>query len=491
MKARNPFVLLIAVLFAVAALAACDSAIEIDPDDQVPSGGIFSSANNAEAVLLGAYDGLQLTGNFGGSAYMVPDFTTTNIDFVGSFNTFNTLEQFNALSTIGTAAAIYDDPYDVINRTNEVITNANAEEIDDLSPALAGQLRAEARFIRALMYHHLVRWFALPVNPLNGADGGPGSAGVPIVLDPARDPAELQGQPRNSVGEVYSQIVDDLTQSISLFQDSGSPSGEGRATLGSSQALLARVRLYQGQYEAAAARATDVIDSGNFALAGSIVSAFGTSPTPEDVFAVTNTESDNSGTNDFPSSFYLPQELGGRGDMVVTPEIVSLYPDGDARQEEMIYQVGPGATRAFVTADSTCSNVNCWSFKFRSPNFADNIRVIRLAEMYLIRAEANARMDNEDEALADLNVIRTRAGLLPFGDGGDDSIAFDGDIVEEALLERRRELAFEGKYRHTLIRTGQPLVDEAAGVAPDFQRILPIPEVAIDANAELSQNPGY
>ncbi len=499
MKLLRPFSFLLVILLTVATLSACDSALDATPADQVPRSQAFASERNAQASLFGAYSALQFSGVYGGPGYYAADFTTTNLNFVGSFTTYQALENFSVLSTLGTALTIYDDLYDAILRANGVIVGL--EESGAINPDRAAQFQAEAKFIRALCYHNLLRWFAQPWN----TGGANDQLGVPLVLEPVTNPGEVERMPRATVAEVYNQINTDLEEAISTFQQEGvsGPNTNGRAGLGAVQALLARVRLYQARYESASELATSVIESGEFALLGSVAALYGTSLTEEDVFAVVNTTDDNSGTNSFPSSFYLPSALGGRGDLIVTPELLSIYDDfEDARQRELIYRV-EGGSQVFGVPDSTClsDDTDCWSDKYRDPNFADNIRVIRLAEMYLIRAEAEARQDDGDEeqALADLNTIRTRAGLEAFdsvddigdGDGDDSDANEDGTLISEILLERRRELAFEGKYRHTLIRLGLPLVDENGGVAPDFQRILPIPSEAIDANPELVQNPGY
>ena len=485
-------------------LSACDSVLDAVPSDEVSREQAFSDRRGVNAVLLGAYSSLQLTGSYGGSAYMVADFTTENAGFGGSFQTFQQLQNYSTLSTNISVQEIYLDPYDGINRANDIIANAEdvaeADTTDGFESDEASQFVAEAEFVRALHYHNLVRYFALPWN----ISGSNDQLGVPLKLEPTVNPDEVpRSIPRSTVAQVYEQINADLEDAISRFEAvGGGTSVAGRADLGAAQALLARVRLYQGRYESASELAGQVIDSDAYSLVSDIVQAFGESNSSEDIFAVQNNENDNSGTNDFPSSFYLPSSLGGRGDITVTDTLLTVYDDADARQASLVYTIPDplNPVRQFGLADATCADVNCWSHKYRSPTFADNIRVLRLAEMYLTRAEAEARLDggDEEQALADLNTIRTRAGLPAFdavadiGDGNDnDSEANeDGSLLSEIIIERRRELAFEGDYRHDLLRRGAPL--SAGGtVAPEAQRILPIPAEYLDANPGLEQNPGY
>lgn len=498
---RNLLSSFLVALLLAATLPACDSVLDTVPSDEVSRDQAFADRRGVNAVLLGAYSSLQLAGSYGGSAYMAADFTTENASFNGSFQTFIALQNYTVISSDGSATDIYDDPYDGINRANDIIANAEsvAEEDPEFDPEEASQFVAEAKFIRALHYHNLVRYFAQPWN----VGGSNDQLGVPLRLDPTVNPTEVpQSIPRSTVAEVYAQINADLEDAISRLEATGGgTSVAGRADLGAAQALLARVRLYQGDYESASELASTVIDSGGYSLVSDIAQAFGDGNSSEDVFAVQNNETDNAGTNDFPSSFYLPSALGGRGDITVTPNVLSIYDDADARQANLIYAVS-GGVREFNQTDEACAaeDVSCWSYKFRSPVFADNIRVIRLAEMYLTRAEAESRADDGDEsqALADLNTIRTRSGLSAFdsvddigdGDDNDSGANEDGTLLGEIILERRRELAFEGDYRHDLIRRGAPL-SSGGNVAPETQRILPIPAQFLDSNSGLEQNPGY
>ncbi|MCU0382574.1 MAG: RagB/SusD family nutrient uptake outer membrane protein [Cyclobacteriaceae bacterium] len=178
--------------------------------------------------------------------------------------------------------------------------------------------------------------------------------------------------------------------------------------------------------------------------------------TKEDVFAIQVTPQD--GTNSL-NTFFADPGFGGRGDIFIDPPHFALYEDGDER--------------ALLFFDDT------YTAKFN--NQFGNIPIVRLAEMYLTRAECNYRLSSAVGAtpLADVNTIRQRANLPPLG-----SITFVGEI----LRERRLELAFEGHLLHDLKRT-QSNVGFLYFDNPSL--IFPIPQREILINPDLVQNEAY
>lgn len=491
MLRSRPFLLFLAVLLAaIVLLPACDSAVETAPEQDLPRQGVFNSQASARSVVLGVYERLQFAGAYGGIGYTGADISTSNADFGGSFTTYQSVQNYSIFPTTLPALTIWDDNYELINAANEVVTRVG--DVPNISPGAVTGFTAEAKFLRALAYHNLLRWYATPYAE------DPEALGVPLALQPTAAPSEELNRSRATVAAVYEQINSDLSDAASGFSQEGIVTSDGGANLYTIRALQARVALYQEDYEAAAEFATAVIESGNYQLIDDVVNLYGTDNTAEDIFAVVNSTTDNSGTNDFPGSFYLQSDLGGRGDITVGNELLAIYNDSlDARQRGLVYAVpNPNApVPVFGLTDQQCAEVvACFTYKFRSNTFADNIKVLRLAEMYLIRAEAEARQDggNGDRALSDLNRVRTRAGLPAF-ESVDDIEDEDDDgsaLVDEIVQEHRREFAFEGKYRHLLIRLGRPL-SSGDLVAEAYQRIFPIPQEEIDVNSNIQQNPGY
>jgi hypothetical protein len=263
--------------------------------------------------------------------------------------------------------------------------------------------------------------------------------------------------PRNSVEECYAQILDDLTQAKSLLpEDNGTQAGKYTAA-----ALMARVYLQMSRYAEARDQANEVIGSGLFSLVPEYANLWNNEDnSPEDIFAVQISNQDFLEAT--MTIFYSIPAFGGRdGDIEIEQKHLDLYDPADARLA--LHYSGNGAMRT-----------GKWRDQYK------NQPVIRLAEMYLIRAECNARLGTSVGASVDddYNAIHTRAGLTPES----------GVTLDDILLERRLELAHEGHRIHDIKR----LKGSADGLPYDDNNLLfPIPAREIEANKQLEQNPGY
>ncbi|WP_263821323.1 RagB/SusD family nutrient uptake outer membrane protein [Salinibacter sp.] len=471
-------------------LTACDQTIDKDPEQSLPIGQVFQDVAGAQSALTGAYSGLQANGVYGGFQVMAGDFTADIANFDGSFTTWQQAAAFNVSSTHGPTENIWDDHYDVINRANLIIENvpnlegADQSQIDDL----VGQ----AKFVRALSYFNLVRWFAQPYEPGTSND----QAGVILQTDGVQSTDPDFNQPRASVGEIYEQIRTDLEDAISRLDVKAERIRAGQAV---ANALLAKVSLYQGRYDEARNRADAVITNPNFELSEDPTVPYANESNPEIVFSTSFSSIDNSGTNDFMSSFYLPSDFGGRGDITANSQFLSGAESGDRRATPSSGlglspdNPGPaikGNNLLYAYADGGGTSA-AWTNKWTNPNFGDDMPVLRVAEMYLIRAEGRVRgSGSASDARADVNAIRNRAGLSNV------SSSLSGqDLIDEIIRQRRYELAFEGDRRHDLQRLGRPITSSGGTVQPGAsQRILPIPAREIEVNDALdqnSQNPGY
>ena len=459
-------------------LSACDL-LDVEPAQSVDAEGVFDSAQAAESAMNGVYDGVQASGVYGGFFTKMADFTSNNGNFSGSFTTYQSARDFGKLASHGPAQNMWSGHYTAINRANNVIEQVPElveSGVDpDADEALENRLVGEATFVRALMHFNLVRLYAEPYEPgvSNTQDG------VPLVTSRTESPEDELEIPRSTVEEVYSQIVEDLETAQSLMD----PSSTGiRASEGAATALLAKVRLYQGEYAEAASLADEVIGSGVYSLDDPVSVFDQQGGSSEAIFAVRYTADDNTGVNDFPSSFYLPQDIGGRGDIRVTSDLLALIEDDDLRGPAgLMYGFDDGG----VGACEVGPDCNAWTAKWDSPQNDDDALVLRLSEMYLIAAEGWARTGNDDDARNYLNDIREQANASEI-----ESDVEGSDLIDAIIQERRVELAFEGDWRHDVIRRGAPLVS-STGTADEEQRIFPIPQRDRDVNDELTQNPGY
>lgn len=442
-------VLLVAVVF----LAGCDALLDREPQQSISEETALNSPQNVEAALRGAYDVMSNSDLFGGQFYMSPDLLADDgdLNWTGTFAAPREIWNKNILVDNGFIEDTWIDAYQGINVANNVLSALDVFEGQDRRARVEG----EARFLRGLFYFELARLWGKPYD-----SGDPGSIpAVPLVLDPTREINEDSNVPRSSLAEVYAQALDDLSAARDLLPPSNDPYADTYAA----SSVLSRVYLMQGAYEEAAAEADRVIASGEFELADDFAGAFNnTDDVAEYVFSVQVSSQD--GANEL-NLFYGSIENNGRGDINILEAHLDDYEDDDTRGD-FFYVDGTGALRTSKWAGSTAEGVN--------------VPVIRLAEMYLTRAEANLRAGTTVGAppVDDINAVRNRAGL-------DD---FSSVTVEDVLRERMLELMFEGHLLHDLQRTGRPVGD----IPYDADRLTyPIPQRELDANPELTQNPGY
>lgn len=438
---------LTALLLAAASLSSCNKKLDIEPVNQVSAEKALQNSDDVEAALIGAYTALGSASLYGGQIQFLSELLGDNgeLQFVGTFGYPKEFFSKIVLPQNGAVASAWTEAYRAINSANNVLAN-----ISKVTAAKQPRVEGEARFIRGSLYFELVKLYAKSYN-----DGNPQSnPGVPLVLTPTTTITESSKVSRNTVAEVYAQILADLTAAEQKIPTAGSPFYA--ATKYAATGMLARVYLQQGNFAEAAAAANRVIRSGNYSLTPTYAAEFNTpGNTSEDVFDIQVTS--QSGVNDL---FTFFSESGRGGDVEIQQSHLDQYETGDAR-------------RALFDKSDT------YTLKFEQ-QYA-NVKVIRLAEMYLIRAEANFRNNTVLGAtpLADVNRIRTRARLAPLA-------ALTS--VAPILKERHLELAFEG---FTLADAKRNKMSIGSIPYNADRLVLPIPRRERDVNLNLTQNPGY
>lgn len=430
----------------------CQKKLDITPRQSIDEQEALNTHSGVLTALNGAYSNLGGAAFYGGDVMIYSDLLADagELRWSGTFAGLTQIYNKTIPKNNGFVRDTWLQGYRVINDVNNVLS-----ALPVVDAAQKDRVEGEAKFIRGTVYFELVRLFAKAWN-----DGNPANnPGVPIVLTPTRSVTEENKVARNTVAQVYEQVLKDLTDAEAKL-----PASNGfYATKNAAAAMLARVYLQKADYSNAADAANRVITSGRYSLTSTFAGAFPASAsaqvpnTSEDIFAIQITTT--QGANSY-FTYYSP---AGRGDIDIRPAHLALYEAGDAR-------------RAFTVS----SGGSIYSAKHNS-RFA-NVRVIRLAEMYLIRAEANFRLGTTvgDTPLNDINRIRTRAGLAP--------LTAAELTLDKILMERKLELAFEGQLLHDVKRL-QGTVGTLAWNSPKL--VLPIPEREIIANPNLSQNEGY
>lgn len=444
MKIQN---LLLIAIFLI--LASCERELNINPEGAVSGEQALSSEEGLNSLLVGTYAVAGRADLFGGDLQLYADLLG-NTDQLSWYGTSVGLRQiFNRTITSDNAYAedTWGSAYKVIFQANTIMDNLQLIA----SPKNKNKVEGEARFLRAINYFELLRYFGKAYEP--GTTNS--QLGVPIITKPMADPQNNNAVARNTVEEGYALVVADLQAAASLLPSSNSYFADKYAA----QAMLARVYLQMGSYSKALEAANSVINDSGRSLMPAYAQAFNsTANTAEDLFAFQVTS--QSGGNDL-NRFYADDSHGGRGDLLIDESYLDLFEEGDERGTFFYDDDGDLYTAKFLVQYS-------------------NIHIIRLAEMYLIRSECNIRLGSTvgAGALDDINTVRARAGAG----------ALNAVTLDDIFNERRRELAFEGFLLHDIKRF-KKTVDNLA--YDSNKLVLPIPVREIFINPLLVQNPGY
>lgn len=427
-------------------MLSCEDNLELSPAQSISGEVAVSSESGIENVLIGVYEEAGQFPSHGGRLQVISDLLGTGdqSSWGGTFLQPAEIRNRVILPDNSFVAGLWNNIYEVINQANIVIDNLVIITSD---ADKKNRIEGEARFLRALNYFELVRLF------------GSGDKGVPLRTAGISDYAVDLSVSRASTSDVYNLIISDLQAALTLLPADNSFFADRYAA----QALLARVYLYRGEYGNARDAANDVLENSGHALAASFAGAFNNdSDGAEDIFAmqVTSQTGDNSLI-----TFYASEGNGGRGgDITVNDEYVALFDDTNDERSSFFYESPDNGGR--LTSKYT--------------NQFGNIPLFRVAEMHLIRAEANLEEGTEVglAPLAEVNALRARSGAAALS-------SIDKATV---LKERQLELAFEGFFLDDVKRTN----GSVDGIAADDPRlVLPIPQSEMDTNPKMEQNPGY
>lgn len=450
-------------------LSCSESFLELTPEFAVSDVDAITNIEDMETSITGVYDEIQGVSYYGRDMFLVSDALADDLKQNEQANRYIDYAEHVQNVADANANGMWTRMYFANNALNNIInsdvpsTDTNQDEKD--------HLLGEAYALRGLVYFDLVKFFAQHYTFTDNAS----HFGVPLILqfDPTLEPE------RNTVEEVYNQIISDMTTAISLMNATSRSGNSNTLSSTAVKALLSRVYLYKEDWANSEAMATDVINA-NFSLVSNAdyLTLWNQDNSSESIFEISNTDIDNSGAI---AGMYVED---GFGDYLPSNDVVSLYDAGDARLQAFLVDTqlvgiyGPFRINKYPDVLGT-----------------DNTKVIRLAEMYLNRAEARAQIGtNISGAQDDLDMVRQR-GLPTAADVTATGVA----LIDEILLERRIELAFEGhrlwdlmRYKEEIVRT-QCTSSICSIPYGDDTNILPIPQDETDVNPNIAaqQNPGY
>ncbi len=448
----NNFLKILVLVFLVGSFTACEDNIEVVPQSALDGAAGFKTKQDVDAALIGCYSALTSGNYMGLRTWALPDVYADNLIHTGTFPSFAQIATRNILPNNAETTNMWQQIYTGINRANTVIASAPAVTDPSFN---ANNAIGEARFLRAYHYFHLLTLYGGSPEGFNKGNG----VGVPLITTPTLSPGDAAPKARNSEAEVWALILEDLNFAVDNLANSN-----GRANKFAATAMRARVHLFRGEWAQAEADASAVLAN----------TAYRLTPTASysDIWLKKNTaeailelQFDNVTTNAI-AFFYYPTSLGGRNEINSSTSLRDAHEAGDIRKD-VNFSISPAGR----------------TLKYTRVPGDDNVVMIRLAEMYLIRAEAAAQLNKGDAAQADLNAIRARAGLAPL------TLATTEEILNAILQERRLEFAHEG-HRWTDLRRANKVA--TVGITQDFRALWPIPErEVLTSGSIITQNTGY
>lgn len=456
MNARNSIFSFL--IFVLINSTGCKKLVQVAPPrDSIVSEMVFSNDSMASSAVTGLYSTIMSQTKYflNGGMSLFPGLSADELTRTASFNTEdqfsgNTLLPANVL--LGNN--IWKAGYNYLYQCNLIIEGL--QRATGVTIVLKDRLMGEARFVRALCYYYLVNLFG----------------DVPLVI--TADATKNALLSRSPVNTIYEQITADLENAYTVLPETAVNTRPNKI---SCRALLARVYLYLANWSVAESNATAVIGSGTYQMVTN----------PDNVFKHQSTETIFQWAPVLPNinaaegNFFVPPGTA-RPAYVVTKTLLDAFETGDLRRNSWIKTVKV----------SGIEYQHPYKYKLNASNYPPgeyNI-VLRLAEQYLIRAEARAQQDNIPEAVTDINVIRSRAGLPPVPPGVSKS-----QCLAAIEQEKRIELFAEWGHRWFDLKRLKKADAVLSIVKPatwqTTDQLYPIPLSEIENDPNLKQNDGY
>lgn len=452
-------------LLGLSVFTACEDSLELQPTTAIDAEEAVVDFTTLSRAALGAYSALQASDYYGQRYLLYQGLYSDNISFVGTFTTDREVANRDIdasnLQISSTWAAIYS----LVNRANTVIRQA--DELDNITPQQRDNIKGQMLVLRGLAYFDLVKVFG----------------GVPIIQTPTTVIDEIQFEAKSTQAQVYDAIISDLKMAESMLTNN---TRSEIANIWTAKALLARVYLQRGSNTEAANYANDVISNSPYRLEANFADIFSNEGNSEVILEVDFTLNDQNGLGsasdpDTPGQkFYVSTEAYNALQASDTDAQNASTPDMQYEDERFEATTTlQGTRRRLIKYNDIVNNAN-------------DVSVIRLAEMYLIRAEANARAGittgaASPQIIQDINTIRTRAGLNPV------LTLTNAAALNEILEQRRLEFIGEGlrfidlkRYNITCLELEFCEDDNTA-----YRNLWPIPLQQLEVNTNLTQNPGY
>ncbi len=469
-------------LVLIVMLGSCSkSFLDQSPNISLTVDNAITTESGMLEAVAGMYRSMTTYYTFGRNYPVLGDLLSDNV-YLSSSNSNRFLSQSGYLWTAESpeALAFWRYTYFSILQANRVLSS-NLPRTENVN-----YLLGECYASRALCYFYLVNWFAKPYTVSSTAPG------IPLVIQSANITGPLVYPARNTVAEVYTQIVRDLDSAFNLMTTAPKlhANSSNYFSKYAAKALQARAYLFMGDYAKAKDAALQVVNNGGYTLTNDNNSfttywtgTAGRTDKVESIFELNNPSTANNGVEGLDYIY----SAKGFGDLLATDSLYNLYSATDFRKK-LIADSIRNRNQAYVVK------------KYQNPTSTDHdeVKLLRYAEVLLVLAESYARTGDATNALVYLNQLAQKRDPVF---GGFSTALSATDLVTAILKERQKELAFEGLRLFDLARTNVDFVRENMGIkaysnyssvlASDYRRLQPIPLSEINANPNVTQNQGY
>lgn len=440
----------LSIAIVLCALMSCKKFLDVTPKESVPDDITITDKSSAETALNGTYRSLASDAYYGQKFQFINYLRGGDLGWGDSRTVNREFIQNNVRADNEEVNNVWIAIYKTINQTNHLITKLPGVADPLLTAADKNRLLGEAYFIRALCYFDLVRTWG----------------GVPLITKPSTGADDTKGVLRSTTDDTYALVLSDLELAEALLPET---TNRVRATKKTVWALRARYHIYRKEWALAESYATKLIgDAANYKLIKPYGAWFQGNVTGTQE-SVLETAYSSVILNTHRNS-WLPPERGGIRSWFPVDSVVIPMNDPAI-----------GGNRNVVIAKST---TGLWygQLYYRSPA-TDPSYVIRIAEIYLIRAEARAELEDLDGAADDINAVRDRAGLA----------AITVSTKDEAILAIEKEIRFEflAEPQRFFYLVRKDLLDDKLHITDVNKYLLPIPNPQIIVDHTLQQNAGY
>lgn len=435
----------------------CKKLVEIDmPRNQITNNSVFADSANANAAVVGIYINMMQSFGLGFSSGAITAYTGLSSDelYLTANNQNAEFYAASILPTNSTVSSLWGAAYTYLYATNACIEGL--ENSTTLTDSQQGILLGEALVLRAFLYFNLVNLYGE----------------VPLVLTTDYQTNRLKS--RTPVKDVYNQIITDLEKAKLLIPKSPTPNI--RANFYAATALLARIYLYNEEYEKALKEADIVINSGIYEL----------EPNLKDIFLVGSKEiiwgfaPVYPGRETWEGYYFIPSSETSVPTYVFNDTFFDDFETGDLRKNEWV-RININNGKEYPIPYKYKMNALVGSAK-------EKYSVLRLAEQYLIRAEAYTHLNEISKAKGDIDKIRNRAGINNVSDNDETSVL---DLIAK---ERKAELMSEWGHRWFDLKRTNQVGEVLLPLKPNWKqssKLFPIPQLEINKNPNLAQNDGY